>query len=108
MALVYTRVASRPDLRETVTDVTLDGSYGAGGYAVSNAGLGLLSNADAMDISYSHPTAASGNVAQYQPVTNKIMIFEAGTAAGPLAECSAGDITSSHKMRVVAKGNVVV
>jgi len=110
MALVYTRIKTRPEARETVVDVTLDGSYGAGGYALSNAGMGVLSTPEAVECSsYRHATATSSNVGVWDPANNKLLFFESGTAvSAPLVECIAGDITTAHKVRLTVKGDVVL
>jgi len=109
MAIAYTRVAARPDAREVITDITLDGSYGAGGYALDNKQLGMLSTPDCVEFSsYRHATATSSNVPVWDPANNKLLIFEGNTATNPLIECVAGDITSSHKVRATCKGNPIL
>lgn len=103
MAISYAQVDWRPDLGRMTTDITLDGSYGAGGYALDNASLGLLSAATDMNCTYTHATATSTNMAVYDAANNKLKVFEVGSA-GPAVECTSGDITSSHKVRVTAFG----
>jgi hypothetical protein len=108
MALAFARVGTpRPDLREVVTDVTLDGSYAAGGYAITPAELGMLGAPDAVEcVSYRHATATSSNLAVWDPVNSKLKVFETGGAvSGPFAECIAGDITTAHVVRLKATGN---
>ena len=107
MAIAYARnPASRPDVGLMVTDITLDGSYSAGGYALDNAQLGLVGNpVNVACDSYKHATATVSNLAQWDKATNKIKIFEtAGTVDLPFKECAAGDITSSHVITVTALG----
>jgi hypothetical protein len=109
MALAYTRIKSRPDIREVVVDVTLDGSYSAGGYALDNKSLGVISTPEAVECSsYRHATATSSNVGVWDPVNNKLLIFEGNGATAPLVECAAGDITTSHKVRLTVKGDPII
>lgn len=106
MAIAYARVTKgcRPDQGMMMTDITLDGSYAAGGYALDNASLGLIGQAQSMDLEYIHATATNYFQPVFDPVNNKIKIFKSGTAGATLNECASGDITSSHKIRVSAYG----
>ncbi len=107
MAIAYARnSASRPDLGMVTTDITLDGSYSAGGYALDNAQLGLIGNPiNVACDSYKHATATVTNVAQWDKASNKIKIFQAPAAVtDPFAEVASGDITSSHVITVTAYG----
>ena len=106
MAIAYAMVERRSDTRQNVVDITLDGSYSAGGYALDNASLGVVGNPTNIDCStYVHATATVTNVAQWDPVNNKIKIFEtAGTVDLPFKEVAAGDVTTSHKIRATVTG----
>jgi hypothetical protein len=104
MAIAYAVVERRPDIGRAITDITLDGSYSAGGYALDNAQLGLIAPAQNMDLTYIHATATSDFVPVYDPVNNKIKVFKSGTAGATLNECASGDITSSHKIRATVHG----
>jgi len=109
MAATFASVERRPDLGRTITDMTCDGSYPAGGYPLVNASLGLLGSPKSVQCSYKHATATSSNVADWIPSTNKVLITESGTAvSAPLVECVAGDITTSHVVRLTAYGDVIV
>jgi hypothetical protein len=100
---------SRRDRGETIVVLTLDGSYGAGGYALSNAGLGVLDTPDSIEMQYVHATATSDFLPVYDKVNNKIKIFKTGAVVGTtLAECVAGDITSGHSIRCVVKGRPIL
>lgn len=104
MAIAYARVSKKAD--SVTTDITLDGSYAAGGYALDNAQMGLLKTADNMDLTYIHATATSDFVPVFDPANNKIKVFKSGTAGATLNECASGDISSSHKIRATAYGTV--
>jgi hypothetical protein len=104
MAIAYSRVESRPDLGYNVVDITLDGSYSAGGYILDNKSLGMLSNPTNLVLNYNHTTATSDFVPVYDPDTNALKIFKSGTAGATLNECAGGDITSAHKIRATAYG----
>ena len=43
MAAAFAIVSRRPDLRETIVDMTADGSYPANGYPVAPKDVGLIS-----------------------------------------------------------------
>lgn len=105
MAIAYSVTDRRPDVGRNVVVITLDGSYGAGGYALDNASMGLIGNPTNVDCSnYVHATATSANVAQWDKTNNKVKIFEGNTATNPLVECVSGDITSGHSIVAVVTG----
>lgn len=110
MALAYSIVKRRPDVREVVVDVTLDGSYGAGGYALDNKSLGVISTPESVVVAhYVHATATADHVAEWDPANNKLKIFQwGGTSPDPLVEAAAGDITTSHKVRLIVKGDPIL
>jgi len=109
MAISVSRSAkSRPDLGKQVSTITLDGSYAAGGYAVSNAALGMVDTPDQVTMTYSHATATNNFVPVYDFANNKIKIFKSGTAGATLNECVSGDITSSHSIVVEATGRPIL
>lgn len=108
MAIAYARVNKKPDLGRVIVDITLDGSYAAGGYALDNTQLGLIGNPVNMDLTYVHATATNDFVPVYDPANNKIKVFKSGTAGATLNECVSGDITSSHKIRATVQGTVRV
>jgi len=105
MAIAYKIVASYPDIRTTIVDVTLDSSYSTGGYALTNASLGLLSNPVSVD--------ATMNFATTQPIplwdsaTNKLAFFKSNTAA-KVTECANTDLSASNVCRLTVIGQPVV
>lgn len=106
MAIAYTIIEERPDLRETIVDITLDASYSAGGYALDNAQLGMQTTPDAVICShYHHPTSTAHLVPDWDPANNKLQVFVwGGTSPDPLVEAASGDIAATHKVRLVVKG----
>ena len=110
MAIAYSIVERHPASGRVVVDITLDTAYGAGGYALDGKACGLLTTAprNVSPTNYRHATATSSNVAQWNSSTNKLLVFEAGTAAGPMPECIAADITASHVVRANVYGDVAL
>ena len=108
MAISYALVSRDPTSNKTVTDITLDGSYSAGGYAVTAAGLGVVQLPANMDLTYIHATATNDFVPVWDPTNSKIKIFCSGTASATLNECTSGQITSSHKIRVTSHAPIVL
>jgi hypothetical protein len=108
MALAYTRRNSRPDQGRVVTDIVLDGSYSAGGYAVSLPAVGMIGTPDQVEMTYIHATATNTFLPVYDYANNKIKIFKSGTAGATFNECVSGDITSSHSIRFVASGTPIL
>lgn len=105
MAIAYSRVASRcrPDAGVMVTDITLDGSYGAGGYAIDLKAIGMLDTPDHVECNYNHQTATLTLNSAYDYANNKLKFFKSNTAAAP-TEAASGDITASASCRLVATG----
>jgi hypothetical protein len=109
MAATFALLKKEADLGRTITTMTCDGAYPAGGYPLVNAQLGLLGNPRSVQCNYTHATATSTNVADWVPSTNKVAIFESGTGvSAPLVECVAGDITTGHTVRITAYGDVIL
>ena len=110
MALAYSRdvVSSRVDQGYTITDITLDAAYPAGGYPLSNAGLGMLTTPAHLEVTsmYSHATATLALMGIWDKTSNKLKIFKSNTAAAP-TEAASADITASHSVRVKATGKPV-
>ena len=104
MAITYARVVTDPTSNRVTTDITLDGSYAAGGYALDNGQMGVISTPANYELTYIHATATNDFVPVYDPANNKIKIFKSGTAGATLNECASGDITSSHKIRATSLG----
>jgi len=109
MAIAYAISSnSRRDLGQTIVTLTLDGSYAAGGYALTNANLGMQDNPDVVNPTYVHATATNDFVPVYDKANNKIKIFCSGTASATLNECTSGQITSSHSIICEVRGRPVL
>jgi hypothetical protein len=89
---------------ETLVTITLDGSYAAGGYALSNPAMGMLDTPDNINMTYVHATATNDFVPVYDRANNKIKVFKAGTAGATLNECVNTDITSGHSIICQVRG----
>jgi hypothetical protein len=105
MAIAYKIVAQYPDMRTTVVDVTLDSSYSTGGYALSNASLGLLSNPVSVDATMNF--AATQPIPFWDSATNKLAFFKSNTAA-KVTECANTDLSTSNVCRLTCIGSPVV
>jgi hypothetical protein len=101
MALAYTSVRKNPDIGKMVTDVTLDGSYSAGGYALSNAGLGMYGAPDMVD---PQVITGQGFSPGWNRGTGKLMMFKSAAGASPFTECVAGDLSTAVVVRCEALG----
>jgi hypothetical protein len=110
MAIAYSidNNKSRRDVGKTVVTITLDGSYAAGGYALSNTSLGMLDTPDNINMQYVHATATSDFVPVYDRANNKIKIFCSGTASATLNECTSGQITSGHSIICEVQGRPIL
>ena len=100
MAIAYTVVAKRPDAGRTVVDVTLDGSYASGGYALDPKQMGMIS-IDGVDASF---TTGEGFAANYIASTGKLKLFKNAAGAGAFTEGANTDFTSSIKVRCDVTG----
>jgi hypothetical protein len=101
MALAFSRVskASIGSQYQIITDVTLDGSYASGGYAITPAKLGHRNS-----ITHVHDAITStGFLARWVPSTQKLMIYKTPTS-GALTECASSDLSSSATIRLVSQG----
>ncbi len=93
---------SRRDLGETVTDMTCDGAYPAGGYPVVNSSIGMQSTPVAVDCDVA---TAQGLLAAWDSANNKIKLFVTGAGlSGVLAEAAAGNVSTAVVVRLKAKG----
>ena len=112
MAIAYAidpnPLKSRRDLGETLVTITLDGSYGAGGYALTNSSLGMLDTPDNIIMTYVHATATSDFVPVYDRANNKIKVFKSGASGSTLTECVSGDITTSHSIICTVQGRPMI
>ncbi len=103
MAAAFAIVKRRPDLRETIVDMTADTAYPVNGYPVAAKDLGLLS-IDSVD---GYARSAHGLYPKFDPTNSKILVFQAGTSGSPLLECTASDtdVTASVIFRLECKGD---
>lgn len=104
MAIAYSVIERRPDVGRTVVEITLDGSYAGGGYAIDYKQLGLLAAPAAIESNFS---TGQGFASIYNHSTSKLMLFKASAGATAFTECVAGDLTNAMKVRAVCYGNVV-
>lgn len=104
MALAYNIVRRMPDVSKAIVDITLDGSYAAGGYALAAAGLGMEAAPDMVDPQVV-TTVGAGFIPSWNQQTGKLQMFKTGAAlSGVLAECVAGDLSASVKVRCEVTG----
>lgn len=105
MAIALARVKSRADVRETIFDMTCDGSYSSGGYAIAPKDVGLLS----IDSIEAYEKTGQGNLAQWDPTNGKLRVFQTGAAlSGVLSEAISGDLSTANVFRLVCKGDPVL
>lgn len=107
MAIAYAVVKRNPDLRETIVDVTLDGSYSAGGYALDGKSMGLLASKP----EHVQPVTKTvhGVVPSWDEANNKLVMWKTGSAtSGVFIQAAAGDLSTSVIVRCLVKGNVKV
>jgi deoxyhypusine synthase len=101
MAIAYNVVRRMPDVQKAVVDITLDGAYAAGGYALTNAQLGMLVTPDMVDPIV---TTGQGFTPEWNKTTNKLLMFKTAAGAGAHAECVAGDLSSAVVVRCEVTG----
>src|SRR2546423_4080793 len=95
-------------LGRTVGTITLDGSYAAGGYAVTNSQFGMADGPDFVTLNYVHATATNDFVPVWDKANGKVKIFCSGTASATLNECTSGQITSGHSIQFTAMGRPIL
>jgi hypothetical protein len=101
MAIAYNVVRRMPDVQKTIVDITLDGAYPAGGYALTNAQLGMLSTPDMVD-----PViiTAQGFTPDWDKTNNKLKMFKSAGVAGAHTECANTDLSSAVVVRCEVTG----
>lgn len=106
MAIAYSinTAKSRRDNGQTFVTITLDGSYAAGGYALTNSSLGMLDTPDFISMDYIHAAATNAFVPVYDRANNKIKVFKSGASGSTMTECASGDITASHSIECEVQG----
>lgn len=100
MAIAYNLVRRMPDMSKTIVDITLDGAYAAGGYALTNSALGMAAKADMIDPMV---ITAQGFDAAWDQVNNKLKMWKSGSTSAK-AECVAGDLSSAVVVRCEVTG----
>jgi hypothetical protein len=102
MAIALAKVKSRPDLREAIWDMTCDGSYSSGGYAIAPADVGMLT----IDSIEAYEKTGQGNLAQWDPTNSKLRVQQTGAAlSGVLSEAIGADLSTANVFRLVIKGD---
>lgn len=95
------------DLAYNVVDVTLDGSYPAGGYPITPATFGL-SSIDLLHVSGARGSvggATLGLVWEWDHVNSKLKAYRTGSAtSNELLETDAPKVSSATVLRVIAYG----
>lgn len=80
-------------------DLTLDGSYGAGGYTLTPALIGHRNILNSVETTIS----SSGFLCVWRPSTLKLQFYKVG-AAGALTECASSDLSSAATVRIHTLG----
>lgn len=92
------------DRRMHVVDVTLDGSYAAGGYAITAANVGLSSIDQVILPGVKTALSATTALAPEWDYTNGKLKFFKGNGVGALTEAANTDITSAMVIRCIFIG----
>jgi hypothetical protein len=101
----YTRIATYPDMRKNVVDVTLDAAYPANGYVLTAAGLGMLSVDSVVPV----VSTTEAITPQYIAASGKLKLLKTGAAtSGVLLEIANTDVTTSTKVRCDVTGTPVL
>jgi hypothetical protein len=101
MAIAYNIVSKLPDERKTIVDITLDGNYAAGGYALTPASMGMLAAPDMVDPQI---VTGQGFAPQWNKGTAKLQMFKNAAGAGALTECANTDLSSAVVVRCEVTG----
>src|ERR1044072_6834749 len=104
MALSYSINPSSPrDKGKTIVDITLDSAYPSGGYALSNAGLGMLVKPTMIDLDVS---TAQGFTPVWDVSNHKLKMFKSGSNSAH-SECASADLSSSVVIRAEVTGTPI-
>lgn len=92
MALAFTRLHRFAEGNRylIVQQVTLDGSYASGGYALTPTQVGHRNQIT----NISTGVSKNGYISAFDTTTQKLKFYKVG-AAGALTECVSGDLSSS-------------
>ena len=104
MAIAYATVARYPDRYNVITDITCDGAYAAGGYALTASQLGVLS----IDGADAESVTGDGFTPCYVASTGKLKIFKSAAVAGQHTEAVAADLSTANKFRLTVTGKAIV
>jgi hypothetical protein len=104
MAIAYNVVRRMPDTGKTIVDITLDGSYAAGGYALNSNQLGMLQKPDMIDPAV---ITAQGFDAAWDQPNHKLKMWKSGSSSAK-AECVGADLSSAVVVRCECTGLVMV
>lgn len=104
MAVALATVKHSPDLRRRIVDVTLDGSYAAGGYALTASQLGVLT----IDNINASMVSGHGFVPQWVSSTGKLKVYKSAGSAAALTECANTDLSTSNVVRCEVIGPPVL
>lgn len=103
------------NMRLNIVDITLDGSYAAGGYAITAASCGVGTIHHISPVMSTSGDTTKGLLPVYDPATGKLRIYKTGgtttvtSGNGNLTELATNDtlISSSAKVRCVVIGDNV-
>jgi hypothetical protein len=101
MAIAYNVVRRLPDTGKTIVDITLDGSYAAGGYALDPGSLGMELAPDMVDPQI---ITGQGFTPQWNQSTGKLQFFKNAAGAGAFTECVNTDLSTAVKCRCEVTG----
>lgn len=102
MALSYNVVRKNPVANRVVVDITADAAYPAGGWALSNASMGVLSTPDAVNCEVK---TAQGFLPEWDAVNNKLKMWKSAAGATAFTEAASADITTSVIIRADVAAN---
>src|SRR5689334_19397192 len=105
MAIAYNIVDRSPLSGRTSVEITLDGSYAAGGYQLSNSGLGMLTNPASVQLTV---RSGQGFTPVYDKANNKLKMFKTAAGSGAHAECVNTDLSSSVIVSALCNGTVAM
>jgi hypothetical protein len=105
MAIAYNIVDRSPLSGRTSVEITLDGSYSSGGYALSNSGLGLLTNPASVQLTV---RSGQGFTPVYDKANNKLKMFKSAAGATAHTECANTDLSSSVIVAALCTGSVTM
>ena len=94
-ALTFTpvkRFKPHAGVRRGIIDITLDAAYGAGGWAITAANLGI--KGAGVILALIPPGSKSGYPLEWDQVNSKLKAYQEVGAAGAMAEIDAADLST--------------